>query len=66
MQALNERQKMNGYKAFYRGKTLDVYAASSYEAQVKAAALFKAKKSYEVSVVLCELQGEQVTHTPSF
>jgi hypothetical protein len=57
---------MNGYKAFYRGKTLEVYAASSYEAQVKAAALFKAKKAHEVSIVLCKLQGEQVTHTPSY
>ena len=66
MQAHNERYNMNGYKAFYRGKSIEVYAASSYEAQVKAAALFKAKKAYEVSIVLCELQGEQVTHTPSF
>lgn len=57
---------MNGYKAFYRGKTLDVYAATSYQAQTKAAALFRARKSYEVSVVLCELNGEQVTHQPLF
>ena len=28
---------LNGYKAFYKGKTLDIYASSSYEAQLKAA-----------------------------
>jgi hypothetical protein len=54
---------MNGYKAFYKDKTCEVYANSSYEAQQKAAAQFKAKKSYEVTVVLCELQGQQVIHT---
>jgi hypothetical protein len=57
---------MNGYKCFYRGKTCEVYAASSYEAQQKAALVFKAKKSYEVTVVLCEKAGEQVVHTPTF
>lgn len=56
---------MNGYKAFYRNKTIEVYASTSFEAQTKAAALFKAKKSWEVSVVLCELGGEQVVHTAS-
>lgn len=53
---------MNGYKAFYKGKSIDVYADSSYEAQQKAAKEFKAKKSYEVNVVLGEIDGEQVTH----
>jgi len=57
---------MNGYKAFYRGKQLEVYADTSYKAQLKAAELFKAKKSYEVTVVLCEKQGEQVTHIADF
>ena len=57
---------MNGYKAFYRGKTLAVYAHTTLEAQTKAAALFKAKKAWEVSVVLCELAGVQVTHTADF
>lgn len=53
---------MNGYKAFYKGKQLDVYADTSYKAQLKAAELFKAKKSYDVTVILCEKQGEQVIH----
>lgn len=39
---------------------------TSYEAQQKAAAFFKAKKSYDVTVVLCEKQGQPVAHTPDF
>lgn len=55
---------MNGYKTFYRGRTLDVYAKTPLEAQEKAAKQFKARKHYDVTVVLCELDGEQVTHKP--
>ena len=54
---------MNGYKAFYRGKTLDIYADTLYNAQVKAAKEFKAKKTYEVTVMLCEVNGEQYVHS---
>ena len=54
---------MNGYKAFYKGKVVEVYAETSYEAQTKAAIVFKAKKQYEVTVVLCEKQGEQVVQS---
>jgi hypothetical protein len=57
---------MNGYKAFYQNKELDILANSSYEAQKKAAQLFKAKKSYDVTIVLCELSGQQVTHAADF
>ena len=53
----------NGYIAFYRGKKTEVYASTSFEAQQKAAQVFKAKKSYEVSVCLAEKNGEQVTHS---
>lgn len=56
---------MNGYIAFYKGRKAEVHADTSYEAQKKAAALFKARKSYEVSVVLAEKNSEQVTHTPT-
>ncbi len=56
---------MNGYKAFYSGKTCEVYAETSFAAQKKAAEQFKAKKSYEVTVILCEKAGEQVTHNPA-
>ena len=54
---------MNGYKAFYRGKSIEVYAETTYEAQQKAAALFKAKKAYDGSVMLCEKNGEQYIHS---
>ena len=54
---------LNGYKAFYRHKTDEVYAVSMLHAQRLAAAHFKAKKSYEVSVVLCEKAGEVVSHS---
>lgn len=53
---------MNGYICFYRGKRLEVYAETSYAAQLQAAKLFKAKKSYEVTVALAELSGHPVTH----
>lgn len=54
---------MNGYKAFYKNKTAEVYADSTYQAQQIAAQQFKAKRSYEVTVMLCEKAGQQVTHT---
>lgn len=63
---------MNGYKAFYKAKTLEVYAETSYAAQQQAALKFKAKKTCDVTVVLCEKNtdgtkpGEQVVHTPDF
>lgn len=57
----------NGYIAFYKGKKMEVKADTSYEAQKTAAAAFKAKKSYDVTVVLAEKDGEQVVHsTASF
>lgn len=52
---------MNGYVAFYRGKRIEVLSDTSYHAQLKAAELFRAKKSYEVSVMLAEKDGKQVT-----
>ncbi len=54
---------MNGYIAFYRGKQIEVHAETSYDAQKKAAAQFKAKKSYEVTVVLAEKDGKPVVHS---
>ena len=59
-------QAMNGYKALYKGKWIEVYANTSYEAQQKASVIFKAKKSYDVTVILCErANGEQVIHSTS-
>lgn len=57
---------MNGYVAFYKGRRIEVYAESSYKAQQEAAKQFKAKKSYEVTVVLAEKDGKEVTHTADF
>lgn len=57
---------MNGYVCFYKGKKIEVYAETSYEAQQKAVAQFKAKKSYDVTVMLAEKQGEQVIHAADF
>ena len=57
---------MNGYKCFYKGKSLDVFAQTSYEAQTQAAKLFKVapSKQYMVDVYLCELAaGSQVETT---
>lgn len=56
---------MNGYVCFWKGKRIEVYADTSFEAQEKAAAQLKVKpkKSYEVTVMLAEKNGEQVTHS---
>lgn len=56
----NEPTKLP-YIGFYRNKKCEVFAETSYKAQLAAAAIFKAKKSYEVTVMLAE-----VTHTPDF
>lgn len=55
---------MNGYIAFYRGKQREVTAPTSYDAQRKAAELFKARKTHEVTVVLAEIDGVPVVHQP--
>jgi hypothetical protein len=54
---------MNTYQAFYRGKSIQVEAESSYKAQESAAQQFKARKSYDVAVVLVAKDGEQVSHS---
>lgn len=45
---------MFGYIAIYKGKRLGLYAESKYAAQLQAAAQFKARKSRDVDVYLCE------------
>ena len=57
---------MNGYIAFYRDKKAEVRATTSFEAQQIAAKIFKAKKAYEVTVMLAEKGAEQVVHTATF
>lgn len=58
---------MNGYIAFYSGRKAEIHAESLFKAKEKAVALFKAPKSkaHMVSVVLCEKDGAQVTHSTS-
>ena len=53
----------NGYIAFYKGKKMEVYADTSLEARDIAQAAFKAKKGYEVTVMLAEKDGKEVIHT---
>lgn len=62
---------MNGYVCFWNRQRVEVHAESSYEAQQKALPLFqkntrKKVKGYDVTVMLAEKDGKQVTHTPSF
>ncbi|EWS66623.1 hypothetical protein Y695_00031 [Hydrogenophaga sp. T4] len=57
---------MNGYVAFYKGKRHELYADTSLAARDAAAKYFKAKKAWEVTVMLAEKSGEQVVHTPTF
>lgn len=54
---------MNKYLCFYRGKTLQVEAETSYEASRKAAKIFKAKRPWDVSVILGENAKGPVTHS---
>lgn len=57
---------MNGYVCFYKGKRIEVLAETSFQATRIAAEQFKAKKTYEVTAVLAEKNGQQVIHSASF
>ncbi len=54
------------YIALYKGKKLEVEAASLLQARDKAAELFKAKKPWEIAIMLAEKDGKPVVHTPDF
>jgi hypothetical protein len=62
---MSDRAGKNGYIALYRGRKTEVFADTSLQAQTKAAAFFKAKKSYEVDVYLSEKEGSEVTQSTS-
>lgn len=47
-------KKANGYIAFWKGKKTEVRADTSLEAQRLAAAYFRCKKRYEITVVLSD------------
>ena len=53
----------NLYECFFRGKRVTIRAATTYDAQKLAAAHFRARKSYDVAVVLAEKDGTPVVHT---
>ena len=53
------------YIAFYKDKQITVNALRSYDAQLIAAKQFKAKKSYEVTVMLAAKGDEPVIHHPA-
>ena len=57
---------MNTYKAFYKNKTIEVQSDSSYHAQLEAAKLLGAKKSFQVTVGLVEKDGQSIIHTADF
>ena len=42
------------YQAYYRGRTIQLQAQSSYQAQIRAAGIFGVRKTYQVSVVLVD------------
>jgi len=46
---------MRFYKAFYRGKTCIVEATSSYHAQGLATVVLKARRSFDVAIVLVDV-----------
>jgi hypothetical protein len=59
---------MNGYICFYNGKRVEVHADSLYAAKKLAIASFQVPKKKEsmVSVVLAEVNSQQVTHVADF
>ena len=42
---------MHNFECFWKGKRITVQATSTFEAQKKAAVIWKVKKGYEIAVV---------------
>lgn len=58
---------MNGFKAFYKDKVCEVWAESSYQAQLKAMEEMnvKPKDRHKITVMLCvKADGSQYEHSP--
>ena len=53
---------MNTYVAIYRGKRCEVQSDTRYHAQLEAARILRAKRSYDVSIMLAEKDGKTVVH----
>lgn len=63
---MSNELKQHTYMCFWKNKRIEVQAPTSYDAQVKAASLLKAKKSHEVVVFLHRKDdGEPVVHDGS-
>ena len=58
-----KKQDNNFYKAFWKGREIEVSANSSYEAQQKAQKIFGAKKGYDVSIVLIKVGDRDIVHS---
>ena len=55
---------MNTYECFYRSKRTTILALTSYAAQQAAAAFFKTRKGYEITVFLAELGSDTTSPKP--
>jgi hypothetical protein len=53
------------YIAIYRGKQIEINAETLLEAHNLAVKQFKARKSWDVSIYLCEVDGKQIVHDPA-
>jgi hypothetical protein len=53
----------NKYVCFWKSKEIVVEADTSYQAQQKAQVVFKAKKGYEITVMLAEKNGQAYVHS---
>lgn len=55
---------MNTYNAYYKGKQIEVKAQTLYGAQKLAAQKLGARKTWEVTTILAEKDGQAVIHKP--
>lgn len=64
---VNGNEPLNGYVCFYNGQRIEVYAASSFGAKLKAQDLLKAgrRNRHMISVVLAEKAGVAVEIDPA-
>ena len=53
---------MNKYECFWKSKRITVEADTSYQAQQKSQSILKAKKGYEITVMLAEKNGQAYIH----
>jgi len=60
-------EPLNGYVCFFKGKRIEVYAATSYGAQAKVAGQLglTLRQRRDISVVLAEKAGAVVEQSPA-